>query len=67
VLGNIVKVRIVHAGIIETVTVGGIYALRRLQLMHCGRLGPRAVLVIDCRPDMIPNIKATGNDTLEKK
>ena len=29
-------------------TVAGIYALRRLQVKRCGRLGPRAVLALDC-------------------
>ena len=30
------------------VTVAGIYALRRLQIKRCGRLGLKAVLALDC-------------------
>ena len=39
--------------IIETVTVAGIYDLRRLQIKRCGRLGPRAVLALDCCPNIL--------------
>ena len=37
--------------IIETVTAAGIYDLRLLQIKHCGRLGQKAVLTLDCCPD----------------
>ena len=39
----------------EVGTVAGIYDLRRLQIKRCGRLGLRAVLALDCCPNM--NIK----------
>ena len=42
--------------IIETVTVAGIYDLRRLQIKRCGRLGPRAVLALDCCPVVTRNV-----------
>lgn len=34
--------------IIETVTIAGKYDLRRLLINRSGRLGPRAVLALDC-------------------
>ena len=42
--------------IIEKVTVAGIYDLRRLQIKRCGRLGQRAVLALDCCPNITLNV-----------
>ena len=42
--------------IIETLTVAGIYDLRRLQIKRCGRLGLRAVLALDCCPVITRNV-----------
>ena len=42
--------------IIETVTVAGIYDLRRLQIKRYGRLGLRAVLALDCCPSITQNV-----------
>ena len=42
--------------IIETLTVAGIYNLRRLQIKRCGRLGLRAVLALDCCPVITRNV-----------
>ena len=39
--------------LLDTVTVAGIYDLRRLQIKRCGRLGPRAVLALDCCPSLL--------------
>ena len=39
--------------IFGTVTIAGIYELRRLQIKRCGRLGPRAVLALDCCPNIL--------------
>ena len=38
---------------LDTVTVAGIYDLRRLQIKRCGRLGPRTVLALDCCPSLL--------------
>ena len=45
--------------IIETVTVVGIYDLRRLQIKRCGRLGQRDVLALDCCPNITRNVQVT--------
>jgi len=47
-------------GIIETVTVAGIYDLRRLQIKHCGRLDLKAVLALDCCPPITPIVQVTA-------
>ena len=39
--------------LLDTVTVAGIYDLRRLQIKRCGRLGPRTVLALDCCPSLL--------------
>ena len=40
-------------------TVAGIYDLRRLQIKRCGRLGPRAVLALDCCPSILLFVQVT--------
>ena len=42
--------------IIDTVIIAGIYDLRRLQIKRCGRLDPRAVLALDCCPNISPEM-----------
>ena len=39
--------------LLDTVTVAGVYDLRRLQIKRCGRLGPRTVLALDCCPSLL--------------
>jgi len=39
--------------IIETAIAAGIYALRLLQIKRCGRFDQRAVLALDCCPNII--------------
>ena len=46
--------------VIETVIVAGICDLRRLQIKRCGRLGPRAVLALDCCPNITRNDQVTN-------
>ena len=48
-----IKQAIFIYSLLDTVTVAGIYDLRRLQIKRCGRLGPRAVLALDCCPSLL--------------